>query len=54
MDRLIRATSDPAVCGSAVDVSGVMSVGRSSGLNLWNTAPALKAGRAAVKHSSAE
>ena len=35
-----QATSDPAVSGSAFDVSGVMSTGRSSNLPLWNTAPA--------------
>ncbi len=35
-----QATSDPAVAGSPVDGLGVMSVGRSSSLPLWNTAPA--------------
>ncbi|MGA8252975.1 MAG: transposase, partial [Mycobacterium sp.] len=30
-----QATSDPAVSGSAFDVSGVMSTGRSSNLPLW-------------------
>jgi hypothetical protein len=35
-----QATSDPTVSGCAVDGSGVMSMGRSSSLPLWITAPA--------------
>ena len=35
-----QATSDPAFDGSMFDVSGVMSMGRSSSLPLWNVAPA--------------
>jgi MFS family permease len=35
-----QATSDPTVSGSAVDSAGVMSMGRSSSLPLWKTAPA--------------
>jgi hypothetical protein len=35
-----QATSDPATFGSAFDMSGVMSTGRSSSLPLWNVAPA--------------
>ncbi len=40
VDQRFQATSDPAFDGSASDVSGVMSTGRSSSLPLWNTAPA--------------
>ena len=35
-----HATSDPADSASVVDCSGVMSMGRSSSLPLWKTAPA--------------
>lgn len=35
-----QATSDPVLAGSAGGVSGVMLVGRSSSLPVWNTAPA--------------
>ena len=36
----IQGKGNPAVSGSARDVSGVMSIGHSSSLPLWNTAPA--------------